>query len=309
MAKQIFLFYGDEDLLIEEKVNQLKEGIGSTLNVEQIDAEEPDLERITSALQTQPLLFGEKLIIFKNVDLRSDFWNEVAPTLESIPSGTRVVFWASSISKRSKIYKRIDEIGEACEFRSFAAWEQDQVVSWITRRVQALGKEIDHQAAVALHEICGSGLRKLSCEIDKIITYAGERRRVAQEDVKALASPGQTSVFALSDALAEKDLERSLSTFRILQKNRFEMFPMLSMLANCYRIMLLAKTQRDPMRIAQILKASPYYVRKCMARAGRFTQEELIGNLELIQETDIRLKSGGSQVITFELLLVSLCGK
>lgn len=308
MANQVFLYFGDEELLIKEKINELKRGITDpSLNIEQIDGGEPDLERIISALQTQPLLIGSKLLIINNVDLRLKEWDHVLPALEIVPAGTTVVFHALAVDRRSKIFKLIDRIGEAYEFKSFAAWEQDQVICWISRRVKSAGKEIDHLAAVSLQEICGNSLMKLSSEIDKLITYIGDRRQITKDDVECLASPGQISVFALSDAVADKDLKRSLSAFRALQKNKIDLFPILSMLANRYRIMLMGKEMKDPMKIAQTLKASPYYVRKCLRNAGSFTREELKKNLELLLETDLKLKSGEQQLPTFELLLTSLC--
>jgi len=310
LAKQVYLFYGDEDLLIQEKINGLKKSIAdSALNVEQIDGEKPDLERIISALQTQSLLLGNKFIIIKNIDLKLSVWDEVVPALKTIALGTTVVFWAQKMSKRSKLYKLIDEIGETYEFRSYAPWEQDQVVSWIMRRGKELGKTMGRDAALTLQEICGSGLRKLSSEVDKLVTYVGNQPQITVKDVEALASPGQISVFVLSDAIADKDLKKALSAFRILQRNKIELFPILSLLANRYRIMLVGKSIRDPAQIAQSLKTSPFYVKKCLTTAGKFSQDELKGNLELILATDLKLKSGESQVTTFELLLTSLCGQ
>ncbi|MFH1683856.1 MAG: DNA polymerase III subunit delta [Candidatus Margulisiibacteriota bacterium] len=308
MANQVFLFYGDEDLLIKERINELKKSIADpSLNVEQIDGEDPDLEKIVSALQTQSLFFGSKLLIIKNADLKSKEWEAAIPALKTVSPGITVIFWAAAVDRRSKIFKLIDEIGEVYEFRSFAAWEQDQVVSWIRQRVKASGKEIDNSAAMRLQEVCGNSLMKLSSEIDKLITYIGDGQQITPEDVCALASPGQISVFALSDAVADKNVMKSLSAFRTLQRNKIELFPILSMLANRYRIMLMGKSINDPMKIAQTLKASPNYVKKCLGCAGKFTPEELKKNLELLLETDLKLKSGEQQLPAFELLLTSLC--
>jgi DNA polymerase-3 subunit delta len=310
LASQVFLFYGEEDFLIQERMAELKKEIPDpSLNIEQIDGENLDMEKIVLALQTQPLLLGEKLLIIKDANLKDPLWEKLIPVLESVPSGTRVVFQASAVDKRAKIYKLIDKMGEVCEFKAFTDWEQDQVVSWILRRVRSQGREMEHPAALRLQEICGNTLSKLASEINKLITYIGDRGQIKKEDVDALASPGQMNIFALSDAVMDKDLKGSLSAFRLLQRNKIELFPVLAMLANRYRIMLVGKQVRDPMKIAQILKASPYYVKKCLSSAGKFTPEELKRNLEILLEADLKLKSGGQQSPTFELLLANLCGK
>ncbi|MEE8637684.1 MAG: DNA polymerase III subunit delta [Candidatus Margulisiibacteriota bacterium] len=311
MADRIYLFFGEEEFLIQEKVEEFKKSIvNPSWNLEQIDGQEPDQERIVSALQTNPLLGGEKLVIIKHADLKLKEWEDLAPSLEAVPSGITVIFWAGAVDKRAKFYKLIDRIGEVCEFKPFAEWEQDQVVSWIVRRARSLGKEIGNPAALSLQEICGNSLFKLASEIDKLITFVGEKRSIGEEDVAALASPGEISNFALSEAVATKDLKKALSAFRILYKNRGDFFQLLSLLATQYRIMLQIKNlaEKNSKKIAQVLGASPYFVRKCMEKTKYFKEEELRGNLELLLDADLRLKSGESLLSTFELLLVSLCG-
>ncbi len=313
MANQLYLFFGEEDFLIEERIAEMKKGVSNpSMNVEQIDGEEPDLAEIISALQTQPLLTGEKLLIIRNVDLKSKVWDEILPSLKIIPQGTTVVFWASSVSRASKLYKLVDDIGEVYEFKSFADWQQDQVISWITRRVSSLGKEIDYEAAEQFQDICGNNLHKLSSEIDKLLTYVGDQRKIKKEDVLALASPGEISEFALSDALMQKNLKKSLAAFQILYKNKADLFRILSLLAANYRTILQIKEfagfKRNAKKIAETVGANPYFVRKCMEKEKNFEVEELKRNLELILDTDLKLKSGFSRLSTFEFLLTSLCG-
>ena len=212
MADQVFLFYGDEELLIQERIKKLKHGLGDQdLSLEQIDADEPDLEKIISALTTQPLLFGERLLIIRNADLRAAIWEQVIPALQNLSGGIRVIIWARAVNRRTKIFKAIDKIGEVCEFRSFADWEQEQVASWIARRAKALGKNMTRATALKLQEISGNNLMKLSSEIEKLITYVDLRKHITDEDVIALASPGQISIFALSDAVSNKDLPKASS--------------------------------------------------------------------------------------------------
>jgi DNA polymerase III subunit delta len=314
LPNQIYLFYGDEDLLISEKVKELKKGISNpSINIEEIEGGEDAKERIISAFQTQPFFGGEKLIIVRNIDLKSKFWGDLPESLQMLSPETKVIFWATGVSKATKIYKYISKVGEVYECRSFTEWEQDQVISWITQKVSSLNKEIDYPAAEALQQICGSGLRKLTSEIDKLVTYIGDRKKIVSDDVFALASPGVMSTFVLSDALSQKNLALSLATLQVLVKHKLQIFPLLGLLASQYRTMLqvksLGSTARNPMAVAQTLKANPYFVRKCMEKARNFTLNELRNNLYLLQETSLKLKSGETQINTLELLLTSLCGK
>jgi DNA polymerase-3 subunit delta len=314
LPNQIYLFHGEEDYLIDEKISGLKKGIvNPSLNVEQIEGDEDNLPKIISALQTQPFFGGDKLIIIYDIDLKSKIWEPLIESLKIISPGVKVVFWAAAVHRASKIYKFLDNAGEVCEFKAFADWQQDELVRWIGGRVKLAGKEIDQSAAIELQEICGNRLRKLSSEIEKLVTYLGDRKKIGQADVEALASAGVKNTFALSDALADKDLPRSLSTLEVLFRNKFQVFPLLALMASQFRTMLqikgLGAAGRNAGYAAQQLKASPYFVRKCMEKAGKFSAEELKRNLNLLLETDLKLKSGEPQLNTLTVLLTSLCGK
>jgi len=314
LSGKVFLLYGEEDFLIKERLDGLKGRVADhALNVELIDAGKPDKERIVAALQTSPLLGGEKLVIIKDADLSMGEWGELIPFLSAIPSSVTLVILATSVDKRSRVYRLLDEKGEVCEFKPFAPWEQDELVSWIVRRVSLRGKKIDHAAALRLKEMCGNSLYKLNSEIEKLATFIGEKKQILSEDVMALASPGEINAFALSDAVANKDLRRALSAFRLLCRNRADLFQVLPLLATQYRTMLQIKSipgkKSDPAKIARVLGASPYFVRKCLEKAQFFREDELKRDLELLLEADLKLKSGEPQSSTFELLLVSLCGK
>lgn len=304
MSSQIYLFFGDEDFIIDQKIKEIKKRITNpSMNVEQLDGDEDNYAKIVSALATQPFFGGEKLIVIENIDLKLKVWAGLIDSLKVVSPETIVVFKADSVSKATKIYKYIDEVGDVYEVRAFADWEQDQVISWITREVKDQGKSIGHQAAVDLQETCGNSLRKLNSEIEKLITYIGDRNNITSEDVFALASPGLVNSFALSDALGEKDLKRTLETYQTLYKNRVPIFPLLSLLASQYRTMLQI-TLGD-----KTIRANPYFIRKCREKAKRFSRDELSRNLELLLETGLKLKSGESQLSTVELLFASLCGK
>jgi DNA polymerase III subunit delta len=308
LTKQIYLFYGDEELLIQERINELKKKISDPeLNLEQISAEKPDIDGLIASLQTPSLLFGDKLLIIKQANLRDEAWEKIMPVLSTLAAGLTVVFWPAAVDKRSKVFKLLDKLGETCEFRTFADWEQEQVAAWIVQRVKAAGKQCERQAAMKLQEVCGNNLLKLSTEIAKLVTYLGERKQVTLADIEALASPGQISLFALSEAVAARDLPWALTALRALLRDKVELVPLLTMLANRLRLMLIAKSEKNPSRVAQEMGASPYYVKKCFNEAGKFTQAELEQALELILETDLKIKSGEQAAPLVEVLLATIC--
>jgi len=222
-----------------------------------------------------------------------------------------VVFWTEKADKRTKFYKALDARGEVYEFQGFAEWEQEEVVAWIRQRAKLAGGEINSEAAESLRAICGNALGKLASEIDKLVTYVGEGKTIGEADVFALASPGTINTFALSDAILEKNIVEALSTFRLLYKNKTDLFSLLGLLASNYRLMLQVKqfppSSAQPRSIAAAVGANPYFVKKCLGKAAKFKEQELQNNLELLLQTDLNLKSGWPELPAFELLITALC--
>lgn len=297
----IYLFFGEEDFLADEKIGELR---AKFANHELLDGENLTLESLSGALCSHSLFGGEKLVVVRDVVNQDD----IISRLENITQGTTVVFHLSNVDKRSKFFKWIDEHGEVEEFRTFAPWEQRELLEWIEDRTRRGGKKISGEGARLLQEVCGNSLRRLANEVEKLITYVGERGEIREEDVAALALPGETSAFALLDALRGKNLKKSLSLFQLLLRNGEDLFQLLSLMATQYRLMLQIKSLPEGLSGTGKIKGSPYFIRKCSDNLGRFSLEELKNDLQRLLETNLQLKTGEQQPVVFELLLTSLCG-
>jgi DNA polymerase-3 subunit delta len=305
----VYLFYGEEDFLIEEKINLLKEQFGkSSLNIEVLDGDKLNLETFSAALCTRSLLGDEKLVIVRDLEVSADDQEKVIALFKNVPAGVRVVLQASAIDKRTRFFKWLDEQGETEEFKTFAPWELSELISWIKERAQ---KRISDDAARLLQEICGNNLRVLDSELKKLLTYVGENAKIGEEDVLKLASPGEINAFALLDNLRGKRLDKALSVFQVLLRNKEDLFQLLGLLAAQYRLMLQIKSlpasDINPNLVAKKVGGSPFFVRKCMEGLDRFALKELKENLGLLLETNLKLKTGEQPAVVFELLLASLC--
>jgi DNA polymerase-3 subunit delta len=305
LAKKLHLFWGEEDFLIQERVNELIKAIKDpSVTVETIDEELPTLEKLVAALQGETLFGGGRLVVIKNVDLKNPVWDELVPHL----SGAQVVFWVTGANRQSKLWDYVNQYGEVLEFKSFAEWEQAALVDWIQRRVTAAGKKIDTAAAVELAQICGSGLRSLASEIDKLVTYLGDQKEISADAVMALASPGQASVFTLTEAVLNKDLRGALEAYRDLRRNRLDIFPLLSLLVTQYRTMLGFKAGGGQIpELSRALGLNPFFVKKCAPLAQQWQSAELQRAIEELLAANLRIKSGESEANVIDLLLTSLC--
>jgi len=264
----ISLFYGDEDFLIDEEIGSLKKKY-SELNVERIDGSREDMGRIISALTSVPMLGGERLVVIDNLEYDD---------------------------------KEEGELFDAVKGKALA---------WIVNRVKVYGKKISGKAANMLIDIVGLGLRMLDKEIEKIATFIGERGTIEEGDVSRLASSGEADSFALSNAVRNKNVKEAMESLERLFRDNEDPHMIIGMLASLYRMLLQVKCLEmegmNQNEIAGKLRAKPFFVRKCMERTASFSREELIKNIRLLHEADLKMKSGYSPKLTLEMLVPQLC--
>jgi len=313
MKNSIYLFFGEEDFLIDENIKRIKaEYANPSTSIETLDGGNLTPELFSGALQTSPLLGEEKLVIVRDFKPTAENQDQIIAAIRNIPSGVQVIFQADDIDSRSKLYKLINEAGEAVEFKTFAPWEQYELCGWIKEEARRQGKKMTDAAARLLSEISGSNLRQLSSEIAKIAAYTGERQEIGEDDVSKLALPGEANVFSLLDALRNKDLKGALSVFQPLLRNKEDFFQLMHLLSTQYRLLLQIKSlsgkEKDHNKIARQVGGSPFFVKKCLEKAHNFSLDELKRDMEKLLETNLKMKTGESQTILFEELLTSLCG-
>jgi len=259
-----------------------------------------------------PMLGGERLVVIDNLEYDDKEEGELFDAVKGLSKNVKAVFASySGIDKRKKFYKLIEGIGEAREFKRFSQWEQDKALAWIVNRVKVYGKKISGKAANMLIDIVGLGLRMLDKEIEKIATFIGERGTIEEGDVSRLASSGEADSFALSNAVRNKNVKEAMESLERLFRDNEDPHMIIGMLASLYRMLLQVKCLEmegmNQNEIAGKLRAKPFFVRKCMERTASFSREELIKNIRLLHEADLKMKSGYSPKLTLEMLVPQLC--
>src|SRR5581483_5929298 len=101
------------------------------------------------------------------------------------------------------------------EVRVFSTPKRADLPRWAAARSRKAGVVMDRQAADLLIELAGQNVLQLQSEIDKLVTYAGERQEITPSMVETLVGAvTQESVFALVDAIAVGDRAKALDLMR-----------------------------------------------------------------------------------------------
>jgi DNA polymerase-3 subunit delta len=219
-------------------------------------------------------------------------------------------------------YERIREtLGQYCTIVELARVEENDAVRWVVASAAAQEVKFDADAARELVDALGGDLMLIANELEKLILYAGERKRVTLADVETMVlAAKQRSVFELTDAISARDRPRALEVLQALLAagaGEDAAIGHLYMLAKTFRQMLVVaeKNVRDSRALWQALwqgfRVPPFAAEDLIRQARRYkSRRDLTRALRLIARADLELRSNPpSKGMVLEKLILELASE
>jgi DNA polymerase-3 subunit delta len=216
-------------------------------------------------------------------------------------------------------YARIREtLGEYCGIVELARVDEGDGIRWIVDKAQQEGVKADPDAARELVDALGADMMLVSRELEKLILYVGEKKRITLGDVETMVlAAKQRSLYELTDAISLKDKGQALAVLdAMLSRGDGEDTAIghLYMLARTFRQMLviLEKNVRDSRAIWQALwqgfRVPPFAAEDIIRQARRYkSRRELTRALKLVALADMALRSNPpSKRMVLEQLVMQL---
>ena len=300
----LYVFYGEEGYLREYYLGELQKLVVGDMmpefNVTVINRA-PEFSELSDAVESYPAMNDRRIIIVRNFDVISanaDFSEKAEKLFSDMPEHSVLVFVYSNpevkFDKRRKLYKTIEKYGR---FVNFETASKTDLLSWISRRFMAVGKEINSNTADYLLFYSGERMELLIPEIEKIGAYA-KKKEITKDDIEAVASKNLTSVvFDVVNAIAEKKYGAALGIIAELEAQNEEPIPTLALIARQFRRMYAAKLilekgggRREIMEYFEM--RSDYPARSLMSAANAMKKEDISECVKLCTVADGRLKYG-----------------
>jgi DNA polymerase-3 subunit delta len=219
-------------------------------------------------------------------------------------------------------YERIREtLGEYCGIVELARVEEGEAVRWIGEYCVTREVKIDPDAARELVDALGGDMMMISNELEKLILYVGEKKRVSLGDVETMVlAAKQRSLYELTDAISARECVRALQVLdAILSAAEGEEAAIghLYMLAKTFRQMLviLERNVRDQRMLWAALwqgfRVPPFAADDIIRQARRYkSKRELTRGIRLIAKADLALRSNPvSKRLVLEKLVMDLAAE
>jgi DNA polymerase-3 subunit delta len=149
----------------------------------------------------------------------------------------------------------------------------------------------------------------LANEIEKLAIYAGTRKKWTRQDVKDIFSElPEVSIFALTNAIAEKKTEEVLTLLALEEKRGTNVLKVAgivsSQIRKLWQVKELMEAGYDKTSIANELKMHPFIAQKTMAQSKFFTTASLQKCLTALAQLNMDLRKGGRRFEQLEEILV-----
>ncbi len=216
-------------------------------------------------------------------------------------------------------YERIREtMGPFCGIVELSRVEEGEAVRWLNDYCATRDVKIEADAARELVDALGGDMMMVSNELEKLILYVGEKKRVTLGDVETMVlAAKQRSLYELTDAISSKDRVKALQMLdAILTTGDGDDAAIghLYMLAKAFRQMLVIveRNVRDQRMLWAALwqgfRVPPFAADDIIRQARRYkSKRELTRAIRLVAKTDLALRSNPpSKRLILEKLVLDL---
>lgn len=188
----IYFFYGDEQYLLEKKIEAIAKKIitpgTEVFNLFKFEGDKAPVAEILAAIDQFPQMSEKKLIVVKNTGILNNAtltdFKLLKNAAEHIPGDTCLVIAERNFDKKK--LKNIEFIEENGGIVNFEYLPVNKVEIWLSELFKKEEKSIIDKDIRYMINLCGQSLGKLTKECEKLVNYTSGRVKITREDIDAV---------------------------------------------------------------------------------------------------------------------------
>jgi DNA polymerase-3 subunit delta len=260
-------------------------------------------------------MWGDRrLVVVEDADeFVTNFRGQLEKYLEQPAKKSVLVLDVKKWNKSTRLAKAVLKAGLtiACE-----DLKGRELQSWMTATAKdKFGKQLTRESAVLIEQLVGINLGLIEQELSKLSSYAGDRKSIEQQDVRALVGGWKTeTTWKMLDCLRDGKLGESLELLDNLLNAGEHPLKLLGGINYVYRKYVLAAEwarQGTPLgeslRNAKVFPNAVEASGKYLRRIGRPQVEQFLHRL-MQADGDLKGRSNMPDRMRMERLLVELSG-
>ncbi len=301
----LYIFYGEERYLLQTMARQLKEllipGGFEEFNYHRLTGKGLTVQELAETAEAMPMMAEHTLITVTDMDIfKLDESQRTAliDLLGDFPPYCTLVFLYEQVpyKRDGKMKKLCAALNEYVQEVEFVQQERSDLLKWLKRRFAATGHDIDQTAADHLLFTCGSLMRGLIPEVEKIAAYA-RHERITVEDIDAVAEPVlDARIFDMTNAVTARNYDRAAAILADLLRMQTEPIAILAALGKELRRLYTARLAldggKDRVWLKELWSMSSDYPAKLLLQAAKNVDHDWCRQaVKRSQTLDRRMKS------------------
>lgn len=315
----IFLIYGEESFLMEQKLQALKKEYDcneENMNLSIYRGDEDDLKEVYEDLITPPFFTDKKMVILKNAyflttkKIKKDEQELelFEKCLENTSEETIFIIYyvGKDLDERKKLVKKLRSAAKVYEIDKVNHYKLSDSIRQAIKRRDA---KIDDGALELLLSRLGDSLNNAAVEVEKLCLYS---KHITYEIVDKLVSkPLDENVFALTSAILQKDQQKMFEIYHDLMVLNEEPIKLIVLIAGqmrlIYQVKLLDRKGYNDKEIGKILSINPYRLKYIRQEGRDYDLNELLKCLDDLSKLDVEIKTGKiDKKIGLELFMIRI---
>ena len=315
LGEEVYLRDACREQLIETFVPEA----ARTWAVSRYSAERGETQAALEQAQTMAMLSPQQVVFLEDAEAieklgeknRDEAVAQLGAYLEDPAPFTVLVVEVTVLDQRMKLGKMLAEkaLVVECGLGENAGERQAAAVALARAIGKEQGVEFEKGAAEDLAEFVAADLMCLKTEIDKLATYAADKKIIARADVTALViSEKTTTVWELADLLASRQPKKALEFLDRLLRDGEEPLQMLGAITWMYRKLIEAsevKGVTNGWQAARALGMRPEQAELALQNARKISKPRLLAGLRALRNADDQLKGSGAEPRTVMEFLVA----
>ncbi|MFH1995489.1 MAG: DNA polymerase III subunit delta [Candidatus Omnitrophota bacterium] len=315
MVKPAYLFFGGGNLDREKAEAAVRSRLHAASGDKALDHAVfyGDAARggdITGCARTIPFLSSQRLVTVRRYERMRPEDRAAVRDYCGNPSKTTCLILETD---DARVLKEFDPLGKSIEIVRLDRSLPSDRRARIRQCAELSGKTIDNDAMAALMELAGNNADLLMRETEKLITFAGQRKRITIDDVRGLVgTEREGSAFALADAIGAKSAEDAIRITNELAGSGTRSYEVIGLLSWHIRRLIKAKSLKDQGQtddqVAAVMKVGRMFREKFISQVRNFRSSELLEKLDILLDTDIDIKTTRTdQAISLDTAVIRLC--
>ena len=313
----VHFFYGEEDYDIDKAVDLMRAKLDKNFAAMNYRVyTNPGFVELTQILRTQPMMFGNMLIVVNCGGYFSDKGGgfddkqlaEIETLIQESPENIDIVFvWKlpRGEGKKPDTRRKLYKILAKTNCRVFDSLKTYQIAE-LTARIKGIAKEkdisLDNAACNALIEQIGNNLREFEAELEKLKLLAYPEKKIGEKLVRDNCISNQ-DLFNLTDYIMKNEKDKALMEFRLLtdKKHPLEILSAVQTMLRKWIVIKLNAASKSTLEISKLVGMHEFVVKQTLAKLKNTSLREMVRFKQNLVNAEYRIKNGMSYDVEFEV--------